>query len=296
MIEIVFKEDFMKNKKFIFIIGESTGLECFKEILKLKIIDISHVISSNKNYNLIIKKICKINNISFSLLNNYRINKIKYKNNKDVEYILISIFSNLIIDKKILKKFNYKCFNFHPGLLPSYPGKNCVSGVISNQEKNTAVTLHQMIDEGKIIFKKKISINVKKETLISLMLKLKFVTIDMVKKFIIHIYKNKTIKMYKNDTSKKKYFPKYIPNKGLINKDTSFKDFDKIFRSSYSGPFENSWGKIFFMFNKRKKIIFEYGIINKKKFYFYCNSKVTKMKKNYFILPIKNKILTVKTF
>ena len=148
----------MKNKKFIFIIGESTGLECFKEILKLKIIDISHVISSNKNYNLIIKKICKINNISFSLLNNYRINKIKYKNNKDVEYILISIFSNLIIDKKILKKFNYKCFNFHPGLLPSYPGKNCVSGVIYNQEKNTAVTLHQMkqkIDEGKIIFKKK---------------------------------------------------------------------------------------------------------------------------------------------
>ena len=45
------------------------------------------------------------------------------------------------------------------------------------------------------------------------MLKLKFATIDMVKKFIIHIYKNKTIKMYKNDISKKKYFPKYIPNK-----------------------------------------------------------------------------------
>ena len=35
------------------------------------------------------------------------------------------------------------------------------------------------------------------------MLKLKFATIDMVKKFIIHIYKNKTIKMYKNDISKK---------------------------------------------------------------------------------------------
>ena len=48
----------------------------------------------------------------------------------------------------------------------------------------------------------------------------------MVKKFIIHIYKkNKTIKMYKNDISKKKYFPKYIPNKGLINKDTSLQRF-----------------------------------------------------------------------
>ena len=51
----------MKDKKFIFIIGESTGLECFKKILKLKIVDISHVISSNKNYNLIIRKICIIN-------------------------------------------------------------------------------------------------------------------------------------------------------------------------------------------------------------------------------------------
>ncbi len=299
MTAIIFKKDFMKNKKFIFIIGESTGLECFKEILKLKIIDISHVISSNKNYNLIIRKICKINDISFSSSNNHRINEIKYKNNKDIEYILISIFSNLIIDKKILKKFNYKCFNFHPGLLPLYPGKNCVSGAIYNQEKSTAVTLHKMkqkIDEGKIIFKKKISINVKKETLISLMLKLKFATIDMVKKFIIHIYKNKTIKMYKNDISKKKYFPKYIPNKGLINKDTSFKDFDKIFRSSYSGPFENSWGKVFFIYNKQKKIIFEYNIINKRKIYFPSNSKIIKMKKNNFILAIKNKILAVKTF
>ena len=88
------------------------------------------------------------------------------------------------------------------------------------------------------------------------MLKLKFATIDMVKKFIIHIYKNKTIKMYKNDISKKKNISqKYIPNKGLINKDTSFKDFDKIFRSSYSGPFENSWGKVFlFIINKKNYI------------------------------------------
>ena len=111
----------MKNKKFIFIIGESTGLECLKEILKLKIIEISHVISSNTKNSLILKKLCEKNNILLYSFEDYKNNKIKYKNIKTYKYILISIFSELIIKnntlkmfKKIVIIFTQVCFHFIP--------------------------------------------------------------------------------------------------------------------------------------------------------------------------------------
>ena len=49
--------------------------------------------------------------------------------------------------------------------------------------------MDQKIDEGKIINKKAININYKNETLISLMLKLRIITIKMVKEFVLDIYK-----------------------------------------------------------------------------------------------------------
>lgn len=285
----------MKNKKFIFIIGESTGLECLKEILKLKIIEISHVISSNTKNSLILKKLCKKNNILLYSFEDYKNNKIKYKNIKTYKYILISIFSELIIKNNTLKMFKKNCYNFHPGLLPFYPGKNCVAGVIYNNEKRAGVTLHlmdQKIDEGKIINKKAININYKNETLISLMLKLRIITIKMVKEFVLDIYKNKKIKMYKNDINKKKYFPKYIPNNGLINSSTAFKIFERMFRASNSGPFINPWGKIFFKYKNKKKNIFQYKILDKKKIKF--NKKIFKIDKSFFIIKLKDKIIKIK--
>ena len=44
----------MKNKFLILVIGESTGLECFKVLLKKKYLTISYVISVDSKYNFII--------------------------------------------------------------------------------------------------------------------------------------------------------------------------------------------------------------------------------------------------
>ena len=176
----------MKNKSLILVIGESTGLECLRNLLKLRLLDIFLVVSVDPKYHKIIKKICKNNKIIFLTSNKFKNNYEKIKFQKKKNYFLFSIFSNLIIKKDFLKKFNKKAFNLHPGLLPYYPGKNCVSGVLYNDDKETGVTLHLMsgkVDRGLIIDKNKIKI-LKKDNLLTLMQKLKLSGINLFNKFI----------------------------------------------------------------------------------------------------------------
>lgn len=288
----------MINKKIILILGESTGLECFKAILNLKLANICQVVSTNQKYDLVLKNICKKNKIFFCNYKNFPNNLFNY-NQKKTKFIIISIFSNLILKPDLLKKFNNRCYNLHPGLLPYYPGQNCVSGVIFNLEKKTGITLHIMdkkVDQGNIIYKKIINIKPKKETLISLMLKLKKISIILIKKFVKDIYYNKKLVSHKNYLSKKKKFPKFIPNKGLVNKNVSFQDFEIIYRASYSGPFKNTWGKVFFKYKNIKNIIEDYELLNKKNKYCSFKSDILKINEKKFILKLKDNIIRVKTF
>ena len=155
----------MKDKYVILVIGESTGLECLKNFIKNKNINIYLVISVDEKYNFIIKKICDNNNIQFITKSYFNKKKQKLLFDDDKRYILISIFSNLILNKYFLKNFTGNAFNLHPGILPFYAGKNCVSGAIYNNEKFAGVTLHKItekIDAGQIISRKKIRIKKKR--------------------------------------------------------------------------------------------------------------------------------------
>ena len=174
----------MKNKKLVLILGESTGVECLRVILRLKLINVSHVISVNQEYNRILRNICEKNNIYLSYSKSLINKKISFKKHPKTKLILISIFSNLILGNDFLKKFNNRCYNLHPGLLPYYPGKNCVSGSIYNLEKKTGITLHKIIkkvDQGKIVYKKTINVDTKNDSLIILMNKLKKLSSKLIK-------------------------------------------------------------------------------------------------------------------
>ena len=116
----------MKDKNVVLVIGESTGLQCLKNFVKNKYINIYLVISADEKYNFVIKKICDNNNIQFITKSYFNQKKQKLLFDEDKKYILISIFSNLILNKYFLKKFSGKAFNLHPGILPFYAGKNCV--------------------------------------------------------------------------------------------------------------------------------------------------------------------------
>ena len=71
----------MKNKSLILVIGESTGLECLRNLLKLRLLDIFLVVSVDPKYHKIIKKICKNNKIIFLTSNKFKNNyeKINWK-------------------------------------------------------------------------------------------------------------------------------------------------------------------------------------------------------------------------
>jgi len=287
----------MKDKYVVLVIGESTGLECLKNFIKNKKINIYLVISVDEKYNFIIRKICDNNNIWFITKSYFNKKKQKLSFDENKRYILISIFSNLILNKYFLKNFIGNAFNLHPGILPFYAGKNCVSGAIYNNEKFTGVTLHKIteeIDAGQIIRRKKIRIK-KKDNLLQLMYVLRSVGIKTINEFIKDIHFNKKIIKIKNNLKLRKKFPRKIPKKGLINSKIKIKDFENLLRASNFGPYDNTWGNMFFMYKNYKKYIVNvensYSNLKKKK-----QSKfVSRIDNKIFNLLIENKIFTVFT-
>lgn len=68
-------------------------------------------------------------------------------------------FGNKILKKKLIEEFNQRIINFHPSLLPKYPGLNAIDQAISNNEVylgNTAHFVDEGIDTGQIIMQTKI--------------------------------------------------------------------------------------------------------------------------------------------
>jgi methionyl-tRNA formyltransferase len=258
--------------RFIFTIGESTGYRIIKELVKNKSIHTKAIISSSRNYDNLIKDICKKKNIPFFNKQNFK-NKILIIKNIAMECdYLFSIYSSIIIPEEILLSLNKYSINLHPGSLPYYAGKNCVSGAIYNNETDFGITIHKMtkeIDAGDIIFTKRVRIN-KNDTAFSLMEKLKLVSIKSVNEFLKKTNNLTKVKSIKNNIKKRKKFPKYIPNNGLVSAYMSFDVLEKIYRASYFGPHESPWGNIKFKYKSKiykirkmikiKKINDDYGI------------------------------------
>lgn len=297
MIEEKLKKKYLKRLNKIpiaLIIGESTGLESFKRILfdQNKLVSIIYVVSTSNIYNDQIKKICKEKKINF-----FTINQFKKKNSEIIKLnkktkILLSIYSSIILKKGFLKSLKYRCYNFHPGILPFYRGKNCVSGAIYNSEKKIGISVHKMnnqIDSGKIILQKKIKVS-KDETLFSAMLKLRRINLLLLSKLFFLIKKNIKFKLKRNDKKRAMAYPKYIPNFGLIHNNLSFLQFKKMFNAGFSGPYENDWGKLHFLYKRKKKTIYSFKIIK-----IYKREKILKKDKNTYDFFLKDAVLRLRT-
>jgi len=284
----------MKSRFLVLVIGESIGYQCLLNFIKNKLIKISNVVSTDQKYDFSIKKLCNFYNIKFCTSREFKKNQKIIRFNKKKQYLLISIFSNLILKNDFLKNFNNRAYNLHPGLLPQYPGKNCVSGVLYNDEKFAGVSLHLMtkkIDQGPIIKKIKVRI-MNNDNLLKLMGKLKSAGIKIIHKFEKDLYLKKKFKLIKNNSKLKKKYPNQIPNNGLINHKTKYKEFKNLFNASYLGQYESSWGKCYFIYNKKKKYItgidkkyLKNGLSHK---YF-----VKKTSKNKFILRFERNYVLV---
>ena len=283
------------KKSIAVIIGESTGLLCLKKLIiaRNNFFDISYVVNSDIKYNKEIKQICKKNKINFFSKKKFLKEEKKIiKINKKCNF-LISIYSSLLLSKNFLKSFNYQCYNFHPGILPFYPGKNCVSGAIYNSEKEIGVTIHKMekkIDSGKILMIRKIKIK-KDENLLAVMHKLRNLVLKLLYEFLQVLKYSKKLSLKKNDQKKIRFFPRSIPNSGLVDNNLTFDELYKRYKASDSGPMPNSWGKLFFKFNKKKFLIYkiERKLLSKKN-----NFLIKKINNETFLIKIKNANALVK--
>jgi len=257
--------------KIALYIGESSGVNTIDLLIKKKI-KISYVFSIDKKYEKKIKILCEKNNIIFFSSLSKKL-KILTKNS---DYIF-SIFSRYIIPNEILNLVKINSFNLHPGLLPYYPGTNSVAGEIYNNENRSAISIHQItstIDAGDIYYIKKILIK-KNDLAIDVWLRINTKLNLVISKFIKKL-QTKNIFPNKNQISKRKYFPKFIPNNGFLSKNDKIFNILRAYRAGYLFPYPSSWGNLKFKYRKKVFIVTEL-------------KKIKKISKNFFIKKLYKK-------
>lgn len=71
---------------------------------------------------------------------------------EDCDVFISVLYEKLVSEDFIASK--WKCFNFHPGILPQYRGSGAFSWAILNGDHHFGITLHEIdvsIDHGRII-------------------------------------------------------------------------------------------------------------------------------------------------
>lgn len=89
------------------------------------------------------------------------------------ETFVVSANNTYLLPEEVLKNDKIIAINFHPALLPLYPGRNAECWAIFNMDEKSGVTWHfvnKEVDKGDIILQESIELS-SDETAISLMMK-----------------------------------------------------------------------------------------------------------------------------
>ena len=154
-----------KIRVSVFISGRGTNLKSIINFSKRKSspFKVVLIITNNKNAKGI--NFAKKNKIKYLFVNYKNKNNAESKilinlKNNNISFICLAGFMK-ILSKKIINTYKNKILNIHPSLLPKYKGLNTHKRVIKNKEKFTGCTVHLVnskLDEGKIIFQKKVRV------------------------------------------------------------------------------------------------------------------------------------------
>jgi methionyl-tRNA formyltransferase len=90
------------------------------------------------------------------------IENLKLLESLELDFIVVFSFG-LILPKEVLEIPRYGCINIHASLLPKWRGASPVQHVLMNNEKVTGYTfiiMNERLDEGKIVYKEKINIDI----------------------------------------------------------------------------------------------------------------------------------------
>ncbi len=281
----------MKNKiNILFVSINDFSWIFFKKIIKNKLFNIKYILTKkNKNNKLFIKKILKK---KIKIIYTQSIKKLKKIKNKLKNINLdlgIIISYGFIIPKSIIKIPKFGFINIHASLLPKWKGPAPIQWSILSNDKNTGITIikiNKNIDEGDIIYQKKILIK-KKDNYITLFKKIQKIGYKILPIIIIKIF-NKNIKYIKQKIIKNKYARKIIKKDGLIiwKKDKA-EYIKKKIKAFYK------WPKTFFYYLNKIFFIWSISIIKKLKKK-NIPGKILKYNKNELIICTKNIPIKIK--
>ena len=154
----------VKKKACVFISGSGTNLRSLiKSSREYNFpVNISFVVCNTKKAKGI--KIAKLYKIPFVILDLNDVLNLEYilieLQKRNISIICLAGYMK-ILNRQFINKFNKKIINIHPSLLPKYKGLNTFKIVLKEGEQFTGCTVHYVnnkLDSGKIILKKKVSI------------------------------------------------------------------------------------------------------------------------------------------
>ncbi len=115
-----------------------------------------------KAHNLLLDKALEFG-IPIKTIDDFRnIENLKLLKSLELDFIVVFSFG-LILPKEVLEIPRYGCINIHASLLPKWRGASPVQHALMNNDKVTGYTfiiMNERLDEGKIVHKEKINIDI----------------------------------------------------------------------------------------------------------------------------------------
>lgn len=152
------------------------------------------------------------------------------------DFIVVAAYGQ-ILKKEVLSIPKYSCINIHASLLPKYRGAAPINWAIINGEKETGVTIMEMVeklDAGDMYLKESIKIE-EDDDAITIHEKLSEIGGKLIVKALKGIYNNKIIPESQDD-SKSSYAPMLDKKMGQINWDESGKQIKNLIRGLKPWP------------------------------------------------------------
>ena len=214
--------------------GGGPGILLLQKLFAIGIYPKDLIIITDKNKkNVVFLEFLKFYKMKYNIFENDMISMAKFLLKKKIE-LLLSVNYRYIFKKEVLKISNIKKINLHPGILPDYKGCFSTPWSIINNEGYSGFTYHlitQNIDEGNIIYQKKIKIN-KDDTAHTLYYKVIYSAINEIE----NIFK-KNLREIKQE-AKGKYYTNKLPYDGKIDISWEKEKIERFIRAMIFPPFK----------------------------------------------------------
>lgn len=157
---------------------------------------------------------------------------------------LICIINENKVDQKTIQLANTCCINYHDSILPNYAGSHATGWALVNGEKKHGVTWHIMndkIDNGDIILNSEFEISEYDDSF-SLNLKCFEEAVESFKRLlnVLTYAKFSLISQFNGD--RVFYYKKNKPiNNGIVTKDMSLKQIQRLLKASFFGYIDNDF-------------------------------------------------------